>query len=118
MVQVEAMLAGRPVISTALPTGVPWVNQDGKSGLVVPPGDVAQLRAALMRLCERPGLRASLGAQARARALEHFTARRMCAAIDDAVPRSGPESVPARAHPAANGLSWPKRALDVPSGPA
>ena len=39
MVQVEAMLCGRPVVSTALPTGVPWVNQDGESGLVVPPGD-------------------------------------------------------------------------------
>ena len=55
MVQVEAMLAGRPVISTALPTGVPWVNRDGESGLVVPPGDVESLRAALIRLCGDAG---------------------------------------------------------------
>ena len=102
MVQVEAMLAGRPVISTALPTGVPWVNQDGESGLVVPPGDVEQLRAALMRLCGDPALRASLGAQARARALEHFTARRMCAAIDDvcrAVARHQPPGPSGRERP-------------------
>ena len=111
MVQVEAMLAGRPVISTALPTGVPWVNQDGESGLVVPPQDVEQLRAALMRLCGDPALRASLGAQARARALALFTARRMCAAIDDlchAVARHQHLS-----HPAVSRLFSPKRALDV-----
>ena len=39
VVQIEAMAAGRPVVSTNLPTGVPWVNQDGVSGLVVPPGE-------------------------------------------------------------------------------
>jgi rhamnosyl/mannosyltransferase len=33
VVQIEAMAAGLPVISTKLPTGVPWVNQDGVSGL-------------------------------------------------------------------------------------
>ena len=29
VVQIEAMAAGVPVVSTNLPTGVPWVNQDG-----------------------------------------------------------------------------------------
>ena len=47
VVQIEAMAAGRPVVSTNLPTGVPWVNQDGVSGLVVPPGDAAALGDAL-----------------------------------------------------------------------
>jgi lipopolysaccharide/colanic/teichoic acid biosynthesis glycosyltransferase len=82
MVQVEAMLARLPVVSTALPTGVPWVNQDGESGLVVPPGDVEALRGALRRLCGDPASRASLGAGGRARALARFTAARMCRDLD------------------------------------
>jgi len=78
MVQLEAMLCGRPVVSTDVGTGVAWVNQHGRTGLVVPPGDVAALHTALARLAGDAGLRARLGAQARARALEMFTAERMC----------------------------------------
>jgi glycosyltransferase involved in cell wall biosynthesis len=82
MVQVEAMLSGRPVVSTSLPTGVPWVNRDGETGLVVPPGDVAALRGALVALASDAALRRRLGRAARAHALEHFTAARMCASFD------------------------------------
>jgi lipopolysaccharide/colanic/teichoic acid biosynthesis glycosyltransferase len=78
MVQIEAMLSGVPVVSTALPTGVPWVNQHGETGLVVPPGDPEALRAALASLAEAPDLRRTLGAQARTRALATFTAEQMC----------------------------------------
>ena len=68
MVQLEAMLCGRPVVSTDLPTGVPWVNVHGETGLVVRAGDAASLRGALDRLVADPDLRQALGA---GRAREH-----------------------------------------------
>ena len=55
MVQLEAMLCGRPVVSTDLPTGVPWVNVHGETGFVVRAGDAASLRGALDRLVEDAG---------------------------------------------------------------
>jgi rhamnosyl/mannosyltransferase len=82
MVQVEAMLSGRPVVSTSLPTGVPWVNRHGETGLVVPPGDVDALRGALVAISSDREARRRLGRAARAHALEHFTAARMCASFD------------------------------------
>src|SRR4029453_13172931 len=85
LVQVEAMMAGLPVISTNLPTGVPWVNDHGVTGLVVPPGDATALAAALRRLLENPPLRAKLGDAARARTLERFTRVRMVERFVDVV---------------------------------
>ena len=80
MVQLEAMLCGRPCVSTDLGTGVSWVNQDEHTGLIVKPGDVDHLRQALVRLLGDPDLRERLGAGARARVLSQFTAERMCSA--------------------------------------
>ena len=73
VVQLEAMAAGRPVVSTDLPTGVPWVNQHEVTGLVVPPGDVTALAAALRRIAADQNLRSRLGAQALKRAESTFT---------------------------------------------
>lgn len=81
VVQAEAMAAGLPVVSTDLPTGVPWVNQHGVSGLVVPPGDVHALGQALGRLVEDPALRARLGEGARRRAERLFARPRMVRAF-------------------------------------
>jgi rhamnosyl/mannosyltransferase len=78
MVQLEAMLCARPVVSTDVGTGVSWVNQHERTGLVVPPGDPRALHDALARLIGDAGLRRRLGDAARARVLEHFTAETMC----------------------------------------
>jgi glycosyltransferase involved in cell wall biosynthesis len=77
MVQIEAMACGTPVVSTNLPSGVPWVNQHGETGLVVPPADVKQLRDAIGRLVSDTVLRQRLGSGARARVELEFTAGRM-----------------------------------------
>ncbi|HEY3316920.1 MAG TPA: glycosyltransferase [Coriobacteriia bacterium] len=76
LVQIEAHVSGTPVVSTRLPTGVPFVNADGVSGLTVPPGDPEALAEALRRLVTDPGLRARFGEQARVRALAEFTIER------------------------------------------
>jgi glycosyltransferase involved in cell wall biosynthesis len=84
LVQIEAHAAGTPVVSTGLPTGVPYANPDGVTGLIVPPGDAAALAAALGRLLGDDELRARLGRQAQERALREFTVPRMVQGMLDA----------------------------------
>jgi glycosyltransferase involved in cell wall biosynthesis len=79
LVQIEAHAAGTPVVSTGLPTGVPFANRDGVTGLVVPPGEPVALTGALRRLLEDDALRARLGEQAQRRARREFTVPRMVA---------------------------------------
>ncbi len=52
---------GVPMIVTDV-GGLPEVVVDGDAGLVVPPGDARALAAAVVRLCEEPGLAARLRA--------------------------------------------------------
>jgi glycosyltransferase involved in cell wall biosynthesis len=73
LVQVEAMTCAKPVVSTRIPTGVPWVNQHGVTGLVVEPESADSLADAVNRLLEDPSLRESYGRQGRARVESEFT---------------------------------------------
>jgi glycosyltransferase involved in cell wall biosynthesis len=78
IVQLEAMRAGRPVVSTRLyGSGIDWANQDGVSGLTAEPGRPDALAQALNRLIENPEIARALGANARRRYEELFTVRRM-----------------------------------------
>ncbi len=83
LVQIEAHAAGTPVVSTDLPTSVPYANLHEVTGLTVPSGDVQALREALVRLLSDAELRARLGRQAQARALREFTVPRMVAGMLD-----------------------------------
>lgn len=67
----EAMASKVPVVSTAH-SGIPEAVEAGRSGLLVPPGDVAALTDALARLLDDPDLRRRLGAGGRDAVLASF----------------------------------------------
>lgn len=73
-VTLEAMGLGKTVVVTAV-GGVAEQFEHEVSGLLVPPGDVAGLTAALGRACGDAALRERLGKAAAARFQERFTAR-------------------------------------------
>jgi glycosyltransferase involved in cell wall biosynthesis len=62
----EAMAAGIPVVSSAI-GGTDELIEDGRSGLLAPPGDAAAWAAALRRVLADPQLRHGFAARARER---------------------------------------------------
>ena len=74
----EAMAHGRAVVASDV-GGLRDLVVDGKTGLLVPPGDVPALRAAIERLLADPELRRRLGAAGRERARERFSWERVTA---------------------------------------
>lgn len=84
IVQLEAMRSGRPVVSTRIyGSGVDWVNVDGETGLTVEIREPAALARALNELLQNPSLAQRMGARARRRYEEHFTAQRMAERVRD-----------------------------------
>jgi len=77
IVQLEAQACGKPVISTNLPTGVPFANKDKKTGIVVEPNSVDQLHYAIKKLLNDNSLRSQLGKNAKKRVNEKFTLEKM-----------------------------------------
>lgn len=71
MILGEAMASGLPVVASRC-GGVPEVVQDNRSGLLVEPGDVNGLIAAIERLFENKELASRMGAAGRARVEELF----------------------------------------------
>jgi hypothetical protein len=76
-VLLEAMAAGRPVVSTELGTGTSFVNEHGKTGMVVANGDADALANAVNVLLLDPERRASMGARGQRRVIEEFHVERM-----------------------------------------
>ncbi len=68
---VEASACGLPVIASRV-GGLPEVVLDGQTGLLVPPGDISALAAAMARLLSEPELRARMGQAGRQFVLEHY----------------------------------------------
>jgi rhamnosyl/mannosyltransferase len=77
LVQLEAMACRKPVISTNLPTGVPWVNQHGKTGYTVTPRESGELAQSIQLLLSSRERREDMGEAGRARVEQHFTSAKM-----------------------------------------
>ncbi len=84
LVQLEAMHFGKPVVSTRLGTGVEFVNVEGETGLLVPPGDVDALKNAIQHLLADPGLQRRLGDAGKARVASTFSMTQMVQGTLDA----------------------------------
>ncbi|MEO8288304.1 MAG: glycosyltransferase [Chloroflexota bacterium] len=76
IVLLEAMAAGLPVVATGV-GGVPEIVEDGKTGLLVPPGDQQALQAAIARLLDNPLLGKQLAAAGKANIALNFTIEKM-----------------------------------------
>jgi glycosyltransferase involved in cell wall biosynthesis len=69
--QLEAMASGKPSVISRN-GGLPETAIDGVTALVVPPGDIAAMSAAILRFLRNPELASQFGQAARARAEELF----------------------------------------------
>jgi glycosyltransferase involved in cell wall biosynthesis len=76
----EAMAAGIPIVSSAI-GGTDELIEDGRSGLLVPPGDAKALAGALRRVLADGELRASLAAAARERVDDGLTREQMAGRV-------------------------------------
>jgi glycosyltransferase involved in cell wall biosynthesis len=72
LVNVEALSAALPVVASRI-GGIPEYVEDGRTGLLFPPGDHHALAGLLRRLHDEPQERRRLGEAARASAIERFS---------------------------------------------
>jgi glycosyltransferase involved in cell wall biosynthesis len=96
----EAMAAGRPVVTTRV-GGNPELVMDGETGVLLEPADVPALAAAVGRVLAHPRDARRLGDNGRARVGSRFTMEAMVqqyeTVYDAAIGRVGPAAAPGRA---------------------
>jgi len=83
-VLIEAAAAIKPRIATRV-GGTYTVIRDGVDGILVPPGDVAELKSALRRLMGSASLRADLGEAGHGMVHDRFSPQAYCAAVSQFV---------------------------------
>ncbi|MCS3903558.1 rhamnosyl/mannosyltransferase [Methylohalomonas lacus] len=84
---VEGAMYGKPLISTEIGTGTSYINIDGETGFVVPPGDSKSLRQVMLKLFNDDTLAGSMGEAARKRFYAYFLADSMGAQYMDVYER-------------------------------
>ncbi|MCD6099994.1 MAG: glycosyltransferase [Candidatus Marinimicrobia bacterium] len=77
VVQLEAMACGKPVVSTNLQSGVPFVNRHNKTGLIVPPKDPEALANAINLLLGDETLRKEYGKYGKKRVRVKFNMKKI-----------------------------------------
>ncbi|MBQ8124027.1 MAG: glycosyltransferase [Ruminococcus sp.] len=83
IVQIEAMVYGKPVINTALPSGVPYVSLHKQTGFTVRPSDPKMLAKAINVLVSRPDYREKLGKAGAERVMEEFNEKNVIRRLYD-----------------------------------
>ncbi len=78
---IEAMASALPVIASEV-GGVPELIEDGRSGLLVPPGRPDALARAILELTRRPERARAMGRRGRADVLARFSFDRMVAGFE------------------------------------
>ncbi|MDA4119288.1 MAG: glycosyltransferase family 4 protein [Thaumarchaeota archaeon] len=68
----EYMACGKPVVATSVPP-ITEVVEEGKTGLLVPPGDPGHLSSALDQLIMDPSLRESMGKEGRKVVVQRYS---------------------------------------------
>jgi glycosyltransferase involved in cell wall biosynthesis len=71
-VLMEAASQALPLLATSV-SGIPEMVEDGRTGLLVEPGDIESLSRSLARLIQDPGLRRDLGAAGAQRVRKSFS---------------------------------------------
>jgi glycosyltransferase involved in cell wall biosynthesis len=119
---IEAMAAGRPVVSSRL-AGIPESVVHGETGLLVPPEDTMALAEALTRLIQDAKLRLHYGRAGRERIEQHFRIEQTVAPLIELLQKT-PSATPKPTHfhasqsEAATAIPylidrWPDRALPL-----
>ena len=69
----EAMSAGLPLVISRISGVTDLANIEGKTGLYITPGNMEELKSAMVKLAENRSLRETMGRNGRKRILEHFS---------------------------------------------
>jgi len=77
----EGMSLGKPAVTSRI-GGIPELVLDGETGIIVPPGDVRALAAAILRLLQDPAKAERLGRNARRRYEAGYTSDVMARRIE------------------------------------
>ncbi len=79
---IEAMMAGKPIVATAV-GGIPEAISSGKDGILIEPARTEQMHETILKLIESPDERERLGANAKEKALRKYSPESVLAKIEN-----------------------------------